>query len=58
MYAKEIKEIKETGETIIFRGGLFFYHLFWYSEKSITFAYLKSSSRKMWFWYKSSSRKV
>jgi hypothetical protein len=47
VYAKEIKENKEKREIIIFRGGLFFYHLFWYSEKSITFAQMKSSSQKM-----------
>jgi hypothetical protein len=35
--AKEIKEKMETGETIIFRGGLFFCYLFWYSEKKYYF---------------------
>lgn len=41
MYAKEIKEIKEKRETIIFRGGLFFCHLFWYSEKKYYFCTLE-----------------
>ena len=50
-------ETKENKYEIL-GSDIFFVICFGIPKKSITFAHLKSSSRKMWFWHKSSSRKV